>query len=73
LRGTLGAYNGSAPTSPDFLIIARTDARTSKGLKEAIRRSRAYAEAGEDMLFVESPETEDETATIGRELLPADP
>ena len=57
-----------ARTSPDFLIIARTDARTSKGLPEAIRRARAYAEVGADMLFVESPETEDEMATIGREL-----
>ena len=57
-----------ARTSPDFLIIARTDARTSKGLPEAIRRARAYSEAGADMLFVEAPETEDEMATIGREL-----
>ncbi len=52
----------------DFLIIARTDARTSLGLAEAIRRGRAYAEAGADILFVESPETEDEMAAIGREL-----
>ena len=51
-----------ARTSPDFLIIARTDARTSKGLPEAIRRARAYAEVGADMLFVELPETEDEMA-----------
>jgi 2-methylisocitrate lyase-like PEP mutase family enzyme len=57
-----------ARTSPDFLIIARTDARSSKGLSEAIRRARAYAEAGADMLFLESPETEDEMVTIGREL-----
>jgi 2-methylisocitrate lyase-like PEP mutase family enzyme len=62
------AVAAEARTSPDFLIIARTDARTSKGLPEAIRRARAYAEAGADMLFVESPETEDEMATIGREL-----
>jgi len=62
------AVAAEARTSPDFLIIARTDARTSLGLKEAIRRARAYAEAGADMLFVESPETEDEMATIGREL-----
>jgi 2,3-dimethylmalate lyase len=62
------AVAAEARTSPDFLIIARTDARTSKGLPEAIRRARAYAEARADMLFVESPETEDEMATIGREL-----
>jgi 2-methylisocitrate lyase-like PEP mutase family enzyme len=57
-----------ARTSPDFLIIARTDARTSLGLTEAIRRARAYAQAGADMLFIESPETEDEMVAIGREL-----
>jgi 2-methylisocitrate lyase-like PEP mutase family enzyme len=62
------AVAAEARTSPDFLVIARTDARTSLGLNEAIRRARAYAEAGADMLFVEAPETEDEMATIGREL-----
>jgi 2,3-dimethylmalate lyase len=62
------AVAAEARTSPDFLIIARTDARTSKGLSEAIQRARAYAEAGADMLFIESPETEDELVTIGSEL-----
>jgi 2,3-dimethylmalate lyase len=62
------AVAAEARTSRDFLVIARTDARTSLGLAEAIRRARAYAEAGADMLFVESPETEEEMATIGREL-----
>jgi 2-methylisocitrate lyase-like PEP mutase family enzyme len=62
------AVAAEARTSPDFLIIARTDARTSLGLSEAIRRARAYTQAGADMLFIESPETEDEMATIGREL-----
>ncbi|MGO9418499.1 isocitrate lyase/PEP mutase family protein [Roseiarcus sp.] len=57
-----------ARTSPDFLIVARTDARSSLGLAEAIRRARLYAEAGADVLFVESPESEDEMAAIGREL-----
>lgn len=57
-----------ARTSPDFLIIARTDARSSLGLAEAIRRARLYAEAGADILFVESPESEAEMAEIGRAL-----
>jgi 2-methylisocitrate lyase-like PEP mutase family enzyme len=57
-----------ARTSPDFLIIARTDARSSLGLAEAIRRARLYAKAGADMLFVESPESEAEMMEIGREL-----
>ena len=62
------AVAAEARASSDFLVIARTDARTSLGLSEAIRRARAYADAGADILFVESPETEDEMATIGREL-----
>lgn len=51
-------------TSSDFLIIARTDARTSLGLDEAIRRGKAYAEAGADVIFVESPESDDEVKAI---------
>jgi 2-methylisocitrate lyase-like PEP mutase family enzyme len=50
--------------SSDFLIIARTDARTAYGLDEALRRAEAYAEAGADILFVESPESEEEMARI---------
>ena len=52
--------------SKDFLIIARTDARTSLGLDEALRRAEAYARAGADILFVESPESEEEMRRIGQ-------
>ncbi len=55
-------------SSSDFLIIARTDARTSLGLDEAIRRGIAYAEAGADIIFIESPETEAELAECGRRI-----
>ena len=53
-------------SSPDFLIIARTDARTTLGLDEALRRAEAYAKAGADILFVESPESEEEMRRIGQ-------
>jgi 2-methylisocitrate lyase-like PEP mutase family enzyme len=53
-------------SSSDFLIIARTDARTQHGLDEALRRGEAYAKAGADVLFIESPESEEEMARIGR-------
>lgn len=56
----------AARNSKDFLIIARTDARTSLGLDEALRRADAYATAGADILFVEAPESEAEMARIGR-------
>jgi 2,3-dimethylmalate lyase len=49
----------------NFLIIARTDARTTLGLDEALRRAEAYSKAGADILFVESPESLDEMRKIG--------
>jgi len=52
-------------SSPDFLVIARTDARSALGLDEALRRAEAYARAGADILFVESPESIDEMSRIG--------
>ena len=55
-----------ARESADFLVVARTDARTVHGLDEALRRGEAYAEAGADVLFIESPESEAEMARIGR-------
>ena len=57
-----------ARRSADFLIIARTDARTGMGLDEALRRAKAFARAGADILFVEAPESEEEFKRIGGEL-----
>jgi len=51
-------------TDPHFLVVARTDARTSDGLDEALRRAEAYLKAGADVLFVESPETPEEMRRI---------
>ena len=53
-------------SSADFLIVARTDARTKHGLDEALKRGEAYARAGADILFIESPESEEEMTRIGR-------
>jgi 2-methylisocitrate lyase-like PEP mutase family enzyme len=52
----------------DFLIIARTDARTDMGLEAALDRAAAYGEAGADILFVESPESRDEMQAINAQL-----
>ena len=51
--------------SRDFLVIARTDARTTLGLDEALRRGEACARAGADVLFIESPESVEEMRRIG--------
>ena len=51
----------------NFTIVARTDARTSMGFDEALRRSRMYDEAGADVIFIESPESEEEMQRINEE------
>lgn len=54
--------------SDETLVIARTDARTSLGIDEAIRRGEAFARAGADLVFVESPESEEELWRIAQSL-----
>lgn len=46
----------------DIVIMARTDARTTDGLDEAIERCKAFAEIGTDLTFLEAPESEEEMA-----------
>jgi carboxyvinyl-carboxyphosphonate phosphorylmutase len=57
-----------ARVDANLMIIARTDARTAHGLGEALERGHAYAEAGADIVFVESPESADEMRRITTEL-----
>jgi len=57
-----------ARTDPNFLIIARTDARAVLGMNEALDRARRYADAGADILFVEAPEGLAEVQRVGEEL-----
>ena len=47
---------------PDFLVIARTDARTVLGFDAAVDRCNAALEAGADMAFLESPLSVEEVA-----------
>ena len=48
----------------DFVIIARTDARTAVSFDEALERAHAYAEAGADVIFFESPRSLEELAAV---------
>jgi methylisocitrate lyase len=43
-----------AKTDPNFLLIARTDAKATEGLQKAIDRAKAYVDAGADMIFPEA-------------------
>lgn len=58
----------AARTDPDFVLIARTDARAVEGLAAAIDRAKRYAEAGADVLFVEAPQTMEEIEQVATEL-----
>jgi carboxyvinyl-carboxyphosphonate phosphorylmutase len=53
-----------ARVDDDFMIMARTDARTNFGIDAAIERAKAYEEAGADIIFVESPESVEEMKKI---------
>src|SRR5437588_12093086 len=53
-----------ARQDPDFVIIARTDANAVTGFEDALRRGRAYREAGADIVFIEAPRSITELRAI---------
>lgn len=57
-----------ARTSPDFVIIARTDARAVVGFDDALARAQAYAEAGADVIFFEAPQSVDEMKQVAAKI-----
>ncbi len=54
----------AARRTPDFLIIARTDAIAVAGFDEAITRARGAFAAGADMVFIEAPPSMDALSAI---------
>ncbi len=54
-----------ARTDPNFLIIARTDARGPEGFERALERAHAYLDLGADALFFEQPRSRDELRIVG--------
>jgi carboxyvinyl-carboxyphosphonate phosphorylmutase len=57
-----------ARADEDFVLIARTDARESLGLDEAIKRSREYLAAGADCIFLEAMTTVEEMKRVRDEI-----
>ena len=55
-----------ARAQPEFVIIARTDARAVEGLAAAIERGRLYRAAGADVLFIEAVVSEAEAEEVAR-------
>lgn len=62
------AAAAGAKASPDFFLIARTDARGVAGYDEAVRRAHAYLKAGADVIFPEALENKDEFARFARDV-----
>ncbi len=74
MEEAVGKIRAAADTrdalDPDFVLVARTDARGASGgsLDEAIRRVNAFLEAGADLAFVEGPTSVEEVKRICREV-----
>ena len=57
-----------AKRDPNFVLIARSDARAVEGLDSAIDRMKAYVDAGADMIFPEAMKSESEFEAVRRAL-----
>ena len=70
LKTALGKLRAAlaARQDPDFVIIARTDAKATQGLAAAIDRAKAFADAGVDLVYVELMFSRAEVETVAREL-----
>ena len=74
LEEAVGKIRAAADTrnalDPDFVLIARTDARGASGgsLDEAIRRANAFLAAGADLAFVEGPTSVEEVRRVCAEV-----
>lgn len=62
------AAAAEARISQDFLIVARTDARSVVGYDEAVRRAHLYLEAGAEAIFPEALETEEEFRRFAKDV-----
>lgn len=57
-----------ARRSPSLLVSARTDAMSTLGLEEALERASRYAEAGADLLFVQSVADQEQADLVASHL-----
>jgi methylisocitrate lyase len=56
----------AARRDPDFVIIARTDARGVTSYDDAVKRALLYLDAGADAIFPEALQTEDEFSAFAK-------
>lgn len=58
----------AARRNPEFVLIARTDARAVEGVEATLERARRYADAGADVIFFEAPQSEREVERVAEAL-----
>jgi len=58
----------ASKVDPDFVIIARTDARGVTGYADAVARAKMYLDAGADAIFIEALETKEEFAQFAKDV-----
>lgn len=68
MRAVIHAREQLRDRGQDIVIVARTDARATMGLDEALARGLAFAEMGADIVFIEAPRTLEEMQRICREI-----
>ncbi len=68
IRAAIDAREEARTAGHDILVMARTDARATHDLDEALARGRAFADLGADVVFVEAPRDESELARVAREI-----
>jgi methylisocitrate lyase len=70
LEEMVGKINAAvaARRDPDFLIIARTDARATEGFDRAVERAGEYLAAGADAIFPEALQTPEEFRDFAKEI-----
>jgi len=68
MQAAIEARKEARHEGKDIVIMARTDARATHGLEEAICRMKIFSDMGVDILFVEAPCSEEEMETICREV-----
>ena len=54
------ALDARREVGSDIVIVARTDSRQAVSLEDSLRRSRAFADAGADVLFIDALTSRDE-------------
>ncbi|MGD2029507.1 MAG: isocitrate lyase/PEP mutase family protein [Desulfobacterales bacterium] len=64
LRAVIEARDEARERGEDVVVVARTDARDTHGLTEAIERAKRFVETGADIIFIESPGSEKEMQRI---------